>query len=209
MARAVAGATVLLIGFLSFVSFRGGDWCWGPRYLAPLLPVWALCLPFSPRAIHGLPVRSVVVGAGLVIQLLALSVDHQRFFFERALPDYFWASDPGYYFRNSALLARPAEMVSLFRGLPPEARQFRPGPEPASVTYCIFGNRDRRDSPRWMRQFQVFYLPRPWPLWMATIEKSRRPIELVPWITGLMVAACIGAALLRTSLVRPRSAQVL
>ena len=208
VARAVAVATVILFGFLSFVSFRGGDWCWGPRYLAPLLPLWALSLPFSPRKIRGLPVRNVFVGAGLVVQLLALSVDHQRFFFERALPDYFWAWDPGFYFRDSALFSRPGELMSLPRGAPAEARLFRPGPEPTSVTYCIFGNLDRRDAPRWMREFRVFYLPRPWPLWMVTIEESRRPIALIPWIAGLMAVACTGAALLVTSLRRPSPDQV-
>ncbi len=190
----IVATSIILVLFLSNIAFLGGDWCWGPRYVVPLLPLWALAFPFVPSdQLRRWPARAVV-GAGLVVQLMALAVDHQRFFFERALPDYFWADDPWYYFTDSALASRPAEIFSLREGAPKTGGQFAPGPYRNSVTYCIFGNplSQRSSSPRWMRQFPVFYVPRPWPLWMRLIEPGRRPINTVVGIAGSWAVAMAG-----------------
>src|SRR5215469_11557903 len=67
IAFAAIGAAFILVGFISCIAFAGGDWCWGPRYLVPLLPLWALAFPFLFRA--GVIRRDVIlaiVGLGLV-----------------------------------------------------------------------------------------------------------------------------------------------
>jgi hypothetical protein len=184
--------------FVSSLRFFGSDWAWGPRYLVVLLPLWALAFPFVDTATLRRGMVGTVVALGIMVQVLALTVDHQRFFFERALPDHFWAEDRWFYFRESALLARPGEIaVSLRDGVPRTARWFAPHPYPDSLTYAIFGNPRREFAPVWMQQFQVFYLPRPWPLWMRAFPPDRRPVRLGPVVFGLLAAALLGASLVQ------------
>ena len=191
----IAGSLVLL-AFLSNILFFGGDWCWGPRYLVVLLPLWALSFPFVPTTRFYRWFMATIICLGFVVQLLGLSVDHQRFFFERNLPPLFWADAPGFYLRESALFARPAEMLSLRNAVPETANQFNPSPYPESVTYSIFGGTIRPDIPlsTWMRQYQVFYRPRPWIFWMRHVDQEHRPVRMDFWIIGLMIAACAGLA---------------
>ncbi len=194
LALTVLATSVILVLLLSNLAFVGGDWCWGPRYLVPLLPLWALAFPFVPTQGVRRVLVTAVVAAGLAVQLMALAVDHQRFFFERGLPDHFWGQDPWFYFKHSALVARPGDIASLREGVPETAKQFAPGPYPFLRTYCIFGNApsNRSSAPVWMRQFSVFYLPRPWPFWMKSIEQGRRPINIATWLAGSLAIAMAG-----------------
>ena len=93
---------------MSCLSFAGGDWCWGPRYMLPIMPLMALAMPFCQ-----LKLRSAftlgILGLGLLIQLMGLSVENHRFFFYRRLDPHFW-TDPWAYFRFSQLVARPSEI---------------------------------------------------------------------------------------------------
>jgi hypothetical protein len=201
LALTVVVAGLIQLMFVSSLRFFGSDWAWGPRYLVVTLPLWALAFPFVRAARLRPAVQTGIVVWGLVVQLLGISIDHQRFFFERALPDFFWASDPWCYFKNSALLARPTEIVvSLRDGVPATARWFAPSPYLDSVTYAISGNRRRHISPVWMRQFKVFYLPRPWPLWMLTLPPDRRPVNPLPLAVGTLGLGLLGAALIRSGL---------
>ncbi len=194
LAGAIAVTSVLLVAFLSSIAFAGGDWCWGPRYLVVLLPLWALAFPYifdTTRFRRGCIVFIVALGA--VVQLLALSVEHQRFFFERGLRDFFW-EDSSYYFKHSALFARVGEALSLRDGPPPKANLFNASPADW-CTYTILGTPTkvpRKFAPQWMRQFKLFYLPRPWPFWMLSIPPARRPINLSAWIAGLFTTGILG-----------------
>jgi hypothetical protein len=164
VARAVGAVVLAHFALIMSLTFWGGDWCWGPRYLVLTLPLFSLALPFLPP----MPGRRVLFGGaltlGLLVQLLALSVDHQRFFFARSLEPHFW-QDPSIYFRDSQLFARPSELLSLGDPLPETARRFVPSPYPGSTTYVVFGPPPGVPVPVWMRYFRVFFLPRPWPLW--------------------------------------------
>lgn len=192
----VCVSTVQLL-FISSLRFFGSDWAWGPRYLVPLLPLWALPIPFTSTSTLRRNVRSAVVALGIVVQVMAVSVDHQRFFFERGLPSFFWATDQWFYFRESALLARPGEIiVSLRDGVPNGARRFAPSPYPDALTYAIAGYYRPELAPSWMRQYQVFYLPRPWPLWMRAVSYDRRPVALGPTVLGVLAVGLLGAALI-------------
>ena len=196
----VVATTAIYVPFIASLTFYGGDWAWGPRYLVTILPLWALAFPFVPSAVLRRALVGAVIAVGLAVQLLAISVDHQRFFFEHALPDFFWARDRWFYFRESALLARPGEIaVTLRDGVPDTARWFSPSPYPNALTYTLFGNARYRQSPLWIRQFQVFYLPRPWPLWMASFPPERRPISLGPAVFGALGVGILGAALVAES----------
>jgi hypothetical protein len=197
LAVAIGISSAALVLFLSFFACPGGDWCWGPRYLLPLLPLWALAFPFAVKTKVKWRLAIVVVAAGFFIQLLALSVENQRFFFERGFSDFFW-EDSWVYFKHSALVARFGEALSLFNGLPSTAQFFNSLPVPNLITYAPLGppaNVPRALTPIWIRHFQVFFLPKPWPLWMPQIPVAARPINVSAWLTALFGVTVLGLGL--------------
>lgn len=202
---AAVGATCAIhLAIVSSLSFFGGDWSWGPRYLVPLLPLCALVWPFVRW--NGVRHRVAVaaVAAGILVQMLAVSLDHQRYFFERELAPFFWADSEWYYFWESALLARPGELLKTFReGVPDESVRFVPAPHPDTVTYAPFGpNAVNSGAARWMRSFGVFYLPRPWPLWFASLPADQRPFEPALPVIALLLTMAAGGWVLASSLRR-------
>jgi hypothetical protein len=209
LALVIMATTVVLVAFLSCIAFAGGDWCWGPRYLVVLLPLWALASPFvSLGGNNRRHIALIVVATGLIVQVGALSVENQRFFFENKLHDFFWAEDPWFYFKHSALFSRAGEFFSLKDAPPASARLFNSVPMSDWCTYTILGpppKMSREYSPVWMRSFKVFYFPRPWPFWMHSIEPDLRPINLTAWLWGLLALESLGI-LLTFPLIWPRQA---
>ena len=194
LALAVVSASLLHFGFISTLSFFSGEWCWGPRYLVVALVLFHLGLPFAP------PLRPIVrrglVAAGCGVQLLGLSLETSRFHYEHRHPIYFWRNQPGLYFRESQLASRPLEILdTIFVDRPP-ASLFRPGPYPDQIAWAIQGVGDRSRPESWMPFFRVFYLPRPWPLWMHALPPEARYVPV--WrLTALFSAiAAAGLALL-------------
>src|SRR2546430_757839 len=55
-------------------------------------------------------------------------------------------------------------------------------------------NMPRRLAPEWIRNFKIYFLPRPWPLWMLWIKPGLRPINLQAWILSLVAMMMIGGA---------------
>lgn len=198
----IGGLTIVHLLVVIQVAFFGGDWCWGPRYLLILVPLWALMFPFAPDRLR----RQIVfatIGVGLVVQLMAISVDYQRFFFEHNLAPFFWR-DQWVYFKRSQFLSRPGEIFTLLRnGIPAEARQFSPTPS-EQITYAPFGPRNARDGSRWVRLFTVFHTPRPWPFWMGAVQPERRPVNRLVLGTSCAAMLVVGVGLIRVGL-RQRS----
>ncbi len=195
----IVNASVALILFMSCYAGVGGDWCWGPRFLTILLPLWALTFPFIPTGKVRREVVLAIVGAGLLVQAMALSVETQRFFFEKGLNDYFWAEDPWAYFKRSALFARAGETLSLSEGPPATAQYFNSAPGLDWYTYAILGppaQVPRNLSWLWMRNFKIYYLPRPWPLWMSWVKPALRPIDIWAWLLCLFGVAAAGSGLI-------------
>jgi hypothetical protein len=186
-------ASVFHFLFISRLALFGGDWCWGPRYmLIAMLPL-ALTFPFAfeyLRAKRSLVVATVALGC--IVQVFAISIDHQRFFFEHKLAPYFWVYDPWVYFKYSQFIARPAEVVTTLRdGLPPEVIAF--APTDGKSTYTPFGPPDPSWGPLYVRYFSVFYLPRPWHFWIGHVEPALRPVGLLPLVPicmGMILAGC-------------------
>jgi hypothetical protein len=184
--------------FIASMSFHAGDWCWGPRYLVTTLPLISLGLPLlSIPGSRRWAVNSIVV-AGIVIQLLGLSMDHQGFFFAHSLRLWFW-KEPWANFRRSQLAYRVKEVGDAVGGAKVDmGTPFRPGPYPDLSTYTIFGPPSSVPTdqyPRWMNPYPVFHLPRPWPLWMRHLPGDRRPVPIVPTtlaITGVLVIGALG-----------------
>lgn len=207
LARAVAATALTYFALIATLSFYGGDWCWGPRYFATVLPLVGLGFPFARLRGAMRALGAAAIAAGLAVQILALSLDHHRFFYARALPRFFWYTDRGFYFHESALFARPGEILESLRdGVPETAIALRPGPYPEELTYAVFGMWGRPDLPPpvWMRRFSVFWLPRPWPLWMRTIPRERLPVNPDLALGGLAVAALLGGCAVALGLHRLR-----
>src|SRR5262249_31182552 len=119
---AAGTAAVIHVVFIASLPFFAGEWALGPRYLLVLLPRAGLALPFALTAMRRRVLLVGVIALGVVVQLLAVSLDHQRFYFERNLPPHFWANRPWFYFEHSQLLARPFELAASVRdGMPAEA----------------------------------------------------------------------------------------
>jgi hypothetical protein len=197
IALVILSASVALVLFMSCYAGLGGDFCWGPRYLTVLLPLWAVAFPFVSAEKLRRDVVLAIVGVGLLVQAMAVSVEPQKFFFERGLSDLFWAEDPWAYFKMSALFDRVGETLSLADGPPATARFFNSAPSTDWCTYSILGPPPPRSlSPVWMRQFKIYYLPRPWPLWMTWVKPALRPINMVPWIWSLLSMALAGLILI-------------
>ena len=179
--------------FISSLSLWAGEWAWGPRYLVASLPLVCIGLPFShePRRVIG-----VVCGLSIAIQVLAISVDHQRWYFERSLPPFFWYRQVTMY-EDSPLLGRPGELLAvLTSGEHSKARALVPGPRPQSMTSSIFGppNDELPNAPAWLREYAVFLLPRPWTLWGPQLPSDQRPGNV-----GVMTTSGVGVAILSFS----------
>jgi hypothetical protein len=210
---AVVGTAALHLALISSLSFFGGDWGWGPRYLATTLPLISLGFPFATaRSRMRKAAFSLLVVAGACVQLLALSVDHHRFFYDRSLPRFFWYVEPTYYFTHSALFARPGELLQTLReGVPPEATTFRPGPYSSRLTYAVFGGWGSpppklNEQAEWMRHYSVFWLPRPWPFWMRSIPPADRPVDLSQAMVAVATIGVAGLLLIAWGARRPEPA---
>ena len=188
---ALIGACVAIhVALTSTLKFWAGEWAWGPRYLIASLPLVCIGLPFWATGATQRRVLGGLCGIGLLVQVMAISVDHQRYYFERSLQPFFWLDEMSMY-RDSPLLARPSELVDIVRGRDWQAaRALVPGPRPFSMTSPIFGPstaEEQARAPQWMRGFLVFSVPRPWPLWSRYLPSGQRPGR-----TGLMA---MGASL--------------
>src|SRR5262249_25613058 len=85
LCAAVLAASLLYAFFLCFLTFFKGEPCWGPRYLTPVLALWWLFVPADLARLRRPSVRWLL-GLGLLVQLLALSVDPQRLLLRLPLP---------------------------------------------------------------------------------------------------------------------------
>jgi hypothetical protein len=196
IAVAILLASLLLVLFLSCICFVGGDWCWGPRYLAVLVPLWALTFPFISFNRVRRELAVAIIGVGVLVQVMALSVDTQRFFLEKEFHDYFWAEDHWVYFKCSALFTRLGETVSLSEGPPPNAHLFNSYPvaEWGADMFAVPRRGPRWLARTWIRDDKMFFIPRPWPLWMPYLPPRARSVNPDAWLVGLLSLAMLGTA---------------
>jgi hypothetical protein len=198
---AVIGACLVVhVLITSSLRFWAGEWAWGPRYLIVSLPLATIGLPFATGA-RIKPAVVAACGAGLVVQLLAISVDHQRYYFERSFSPYFWLDESTMY-TDSPLLARPGELLAVIQGRDlDQVRALVPARRPLSMTSSLFGPPPDRmaDAPRWMRQYLVFLVPRPWTLWSRYLAPELRPgrTDLMTRAGLVLAVAAFGLLALR------------
>jgi hypothetical protein len=181
----------LHLALISTLRFWHGEWAWGPRYLVATVPLVSIGLPFAWRQGRQRILKVALCGVGVYVQFLAISVDHQRYYFDRSLAPFFWL-DEKWMYRDSPLFARPRELRNVLRGRDVKhVHAFVPGPRPLSMTSSIFAPAEPATGHFWMRQYLVFVVPRPWTMWSWYLTPEQRPGNLV----GMMVAG-VAAALL-------------
>src|SRR5262249_33811881 len=138
---------------------------------------------------------------GLVVQILAISVDHQRYYFERSFAPFFWL-DERHMYTDSPLFARPAELAAVARRADVASAPERvPGPRPESMTGYVYGPTvaELPHASRWMRRYLVFLVPRPWVLWSRYLPTNQQPVPstLLTWIgSGILFSSLCGLVLL-------------
>jgi hypothetical protein len=196
----IIGACLIVhVQVVSSLRFWAGEWAWGPRYLIASLPLVCIGFPFAvkPSLKNHL---AVAVGTGLVVQLLAISVDHQRYYFERSFLPFFWLDERAMYV-DSPLLARPGEALAVFSGKDlDKVRALVPSPHPMSMTSSLYGPLPemllKGRGPEWLREYLVFVVPRPWTLWSRYLPPSLRPGRTDLMTIGGFAVALAGVGLL-------------
>lgn len=203
LALGVVASSATWFAAISSLTLFAGEWCWGPRYLACLLPLWAVAAPFAVRAPSHASFARAVVAAGVCVQLLAVSVEHTTFYIRHELPDYFWYYDRWFYFRHSALLERPGELIDVLRARrPPQARWFAPTIHRGEVTAGAVRGAEPRVWPTVTPLFLLYSLPRPWPFWVPRVGRAHRPVPTAPTVLALVAMGAAGAALARRASAR-------
>ena len=134
--KGIAAFCLLHLIEMSCLAFASGDWCWGPRYLLPIMPIMALAMPFAKVSLRWSWVAGVVV-CGLLVQMMGLAIENHRFFYYHRLAPTFWTEE-WVYFRLSQLTARPGEILESIQGINivrPKINSNTLG----EATYCPFG----------------------------------------------------------------------
>lgn len=190
-ARAMFFAVAIYLAFLAKLTFWKGDPCWGPRYLTPLFAIGWLSVPEGSRSLGKL-VASLLIAAGVVVQLLALAIDPHRLFVARDLHATYYAEDQFVYLHPevSHLLARPGEIAAAWSERDRPAPRFSPAPDP---TFAFPMLNDLQRGPATVERFTVLRTFRPWWWAMRELPPAERPVGLAT--TGLTLVACLAGAL--------------
>ena len=207
LAGLIFAITVLHFGEMSCLSFASGDECWGPRYMMAIMPLWALAFPYIAVKVAKSVFAYTVIGLGLIIQLMAVSVDNSRFFSYRRLPPNFFL-DGWAYFKYSQLLARPAELLENIQTRNKVRPHVTSTPD-GDITYMPFGPAQHMTvsktgqriitftDPRvFQEDYKVFYAPRPWWGWINEIPTEKRPVPPGAFFGLCLVSTVLGAGLL-------------
>jgi hypothetical protein len=194
---ALALAGLAFFAFFAAVSFTKGDPAWGPRYLTPLLAVLWLLAP-SGAARWSRRGTAAVLGFGLAVQILALTVEPERMHIQRGLPSTFGITYPQLYFdiRNADLFVRPSQIADVWRTYGTGTRFVWSSPATSMVnitTRDVIGEHP-------MRTFRVLNLYRPWWVTIPFMPQEDRPVEMRWALVAAFTAIVLGASLIAAGL---------
>jgi len=181
-----AFACLAFLVYVASLAFAKGDPSWGPRYLTP---VCALLWLFVPAGAAALRRRWTVLllTAGLIVQLLALSVDTHRCYMRLGLPSAFGHFYPEAYFHLdvSHLPRRPMEIMEILQAEP--AEEFTPAPSPTFAfpiiddVYRQLGGPDAAGTEigaRSVRKYRILNSFRPWWHSQLWLSPDARPVDI-------------------------------
>jgi hypothetical protein len=201
--RFCAALFVALAGYVLFISsmsFFKGDLCWGPRYLTPL---FALLWLFVPTAALVWPHRLtfLVLGLGLLVQLLALSVEPLRLYVTHRL-------ESGYFYGHEwihchpalgHLFNRPREILEICADDGTNTTAYSPSPILTSSAPLL---EEMERGPEAVRKYRFLASFRPWWISQTWLAPADRPVALGQTVALLLGLALAGAILLLATLRR-------
>ena len=196
LAAAILLTSVVFIGFHCFVSFFKGDPAWGPRYLTPWFGVLWL---FAPRG-AGMLSRGFIgllLGLGVLVQVLALSVDPHRLFVEKGLSSAAGAVEPSIYFypQMSHILQRPREIVEICEDKG-TAEAYSPAPAPTFTFPIIDPPHLPETGPAVVDRYHVLRSFRPWWISQHFLPKEQRSVDINRTLVLLSALACVGLVMM-------------
>lgn len=189
-------ASIPFLGFFVSLSYFKGDPSWGPRYLTPLLGVLWLFAPFGAAKLRR-PLVGLLLGLGVLVQLLALSVDPHRLYVQRDASSGFGRLDPMLYFNPqlSHLLNRPREIIEIARDDEP-AELYAPDPSPTFAFPLLEPPGLPNRGPEVVQRYRVLNSYRPWWTSMTFLPADERPVPLARTAAVLLGFAAVGLLLL-------------
>src|SRR5262245_13852778 len=151
----------IYVGFLCSMLIAKGDLSWGPRYLTPVFAVLWLFAPVGAILFKRWAVWALLA-AGLVVQLLALSIDHHRLYVLRKLPCGYEPYYPHFYFRFDCahLFMRPIEIMDVARSRE-RAPEYTPAPSPTFTFPVINKPELPENGPEGVQRYHVLNSFRP------------------------------------------------
>jgi hypothetical protein len=203
------------IGFHCFISFFKGDLSWGPRYLTPWFALLWLFAPLGAGVVQSSPlapreeilhaeregrsgvlarwVVTVLLSLGIVVQVLALSVDPFRLCIERGLSAGFGADQPALYFNPSIsnLWERPREIVEIL-GDKGTAQSYSPADSPTSAVQSLDPPYLLEKGRPAIERYAIFRGFRPWWSNQWMLPEADRPVNLTQMILSLAGIAALG-----------------
>jgi len=190
---ALAVSSVVFVVFICFLTFFKGDMAWGPRYLTPIFAVFWILVPAGAQCLRRRYVAAVLI-AGLVVQVLGLSVDPHRLYLKRNLWSRFYVVDPWIYFDPavSHLANRPREVAEIMATQHEEAQQFTPSSAPTRCLPIL------ERTPHGLGAITYYYVLnsfRPWWLSQQYLGPAQRPVDLPRTFALLCATLGIGLAL--------------
>ncbi len=221
--RTLMGAVLLssavFIGFHCFVSFFKGDPAWGPRYLTPWFALIWLFAPLGASLLRRQLV-GLLLGSGVLVQLLGLAVDPHRLFVARNMTGGEGLNNPWCYFtpEYAHILQRPREIVEILRDSG-RAEAFTPSPAPTFAFPVLVRSDDLPKTGRAaeilplcltqtgsaaVNRYQVLRSFRPWWASQQYLPAEQRPINF-PTTLAMLAAAGATGVILMISTVRFRA----
>jgi hypothetical protein len=198
-ARGMLASVAVIVLFTVSMLFFKGDPSWGPRYLTP---VFAALWLFAPAGAAYLRTRVValLLVLGLVVQILALSVDPHRLYLKNDLPSSFGAIDPWSYFRPaySHLPNRPYEIMEIIQSSQ-RAKTFTPSPAPTFAFPVIDIIYRTCRGPQAVERYHVLNSLRPWWISQQYLPVEERPVDLYGTAALLLGIGVAGILLCLTS----------
>jgi hypothetical protein len=194
VALALVGSGLIFFLFIASLSFFKGDPGWGPRYLTPLYAVLWLFAPDGAARLRRRETAALLT-LGLVVQLLALSVDPERLHFERRLPSTFGSLFPILYFdaRMAGLLNRPREIANLWQLRHERFERFSWSDPATAGPRLVTGGELGSNAVHLFGRFNTF---RPWWISHWSMPASERPISIWSGIAVLALFLMAGVACL-------------
>jgi hypothetical protein len=175
------------------LKFYKGNIAWGPRYLTPVFSVLWLFVPAGAAA-AGRARTALLLGLGLLVQLLALTTDpHRVYIVNNYRPDRLFYDDRDYYdLAVSHLFARPGEIWDVLTAdVHPE--EASPAPSP---TYAMPPPGNELIEPSVARRYWVFAAFRPWWCWQRHLDPGEQPVDIGKTALLLLGVAAAGLLLL-------------